>query len=406
MATSNNTSANTASPPAKTDYTQKLINQILGQNTSSKWTGQGLGSAQANAADMAKILASIGITDINQFGKVTKTGLSEDVRPDGRGGFVNLKGKPVDPAGVAPVEMDGNIVGYVSNTGTQEVFGNKLTGQAVPNTYSERQTGDFFGGTFAGKGNTGYGVQFDSQGNPMFYTQGASSNDLVNMFRDNPLLGTVAQAGAAYFGGPAGSAALAAAMGKKPADILKSAALSYLGGKAGNAVAGMDGITDVLGKTGTNIAAKAVKQFVGSGGKVDPVQALLGSAIDTGVNNLTSGFFDGPGFAPKLLQDVVGSAARAALNKQPINQAMANTLANQAFSSSSGGVNTATPNAADNTFTPTQLASNTVQSDSSPIQLMTDVFGTDISKAQKTSARGYGFSAGGDVDELLRLLRS
>jgi hypothetical protein len=37
---------------------------------------------------------------------------------------------------------------------------------------------------------------------------------------------------------------------------------------------------------------------------------------------------------------------------------------------------------------------------------MTDIFGTDISKAQKAGARGYGFSAGGDIDELLRLLRS
>jgi hypothetical protein len=37
---------------------------------------------------------------------------------------------------------------------------------------------------------------------------------------------------------------------------------------------------------------------------------------------------------------------------------------------------------------------------------MTDLFGSDISKAQKASARGYGFAAGGDIDELLRILRS
>jgi len=64
------------------------------------------------------------------------------------------------------------------------------------------------------------------------------------------------------------------------------------------------------------------------------------------------------------------------------------------------------PAAVENTFTPTQSVATTGQSDTGPIQLMTDIFGTDISKAQKTGARGYGFSAGGDIDELLRLLRN
>lgn len=60
-----------------------------------------------------------------------------------------------------------------------------------------------------------------------------------------------------------------------------------------------------------------------------------------------------------------------------------------------------------NPFAPTPKATpSTSQTDTGPIQLMTDMFGTDISKAQKTGARGYGFSAGGDIDELLRLLRS
>jgi len=105
--------------------------QILSQGTTDKWTGEGKGSAEANAADMANILAGIGITDISQFGQL----------PDGS-------------------------------------FGNKLTGQPVPNTYSERQTGNAFGGTFAGKGNTGYRVEFDASGKPLFYTTGASSSDV------------------------------------------------------------------------------------------------------------------------------------------------------------------------------------------------------------------------------------
>jgi hypothetical protein len=59
-----------------------------------------------------------------------------------------------------------------------------------------------------------------------------------------------------------------------------------------------------------------------------------------------------------------------------------------------------------NVFKPPQFSAAPSQTDTGPIQLMTDIFGTDISQARKTGARGYGFSAGGDIDELLRFLRS
>jgi hypothetical protein len=147
------TAPKTPAAPAKVDYTSALAKQILGQGITDKWSGEGFGSADANAADMAKILAGIGITDISQFGKITV---------------------PVEV--YMGTESEGGPPIY--ETQMQETYGNKLTGQAVPNTYSERQTGNFFGGTFSGKGNTGYGVQFDSQGNPIFYTQGASSSDI------------------------------------------------------------------------------------------------------------------------------------------------------------------------------------------------------------------------------------
>lgn len=138
--------------PAQNNYIDALSKQILGQNLTGKWTGAGYGSAEANAADMAKILAGIGITDINQFGQITR---------------------PVDI--YMGTDESGNPI---YQTQDEQTYGNKLTGQAVPLTYSERQKGNFWGGTFAGKGNTGYGVQFDEQGNPLFYTQGASSSDV------------------------------------------------------------------------------------------------------------------------------------------------------------------------------------------------------------------------------------
>ena len=122
---------------------QYLTQQILATSDPTQWSGQGYGSAQANAADMAKIIANTGASDISQFGQIQ-----------------------------VPVKDEDGNVSY------QTTYGNKTTNQPVANTYSERQTGNAFGGTFAGSGNTGYRVNFDAQGNPQFYTTGASSSDV------------------------------------------------------------------------------------------------------------------------------------------------------------------------------------------------------------------------------------
>jgi hypothetical protein len=176
-----------------------LTKQILGSSDTSKWTG-GVGAEQA-AKDMAKIMAGIGITDISQFGKITQTGLQEDVRPDGRGGYVDQRGNPVDPNIVqtGSYETEGGRIDYATAPiGTQVTYGNKETNQAVPITYSERQTGNAFGGTFEGKGNTGYRVDFDASGKPVFYTTGASSRDDIGVFAPiiaaalTPILGPAA----------------------------------------------------------------------------------------------------------------------------------------------------------------------------------------------------------------------
>ena len=216
----------------------KLAQQILAQNTTSKWTG-GLDPKKA-ASYMADDLAKSGITDISQVGK-------------GENGIIN-----------------------------------KATGEKLQSGYGERTKDNLWSGSYEGKGNTGFGVQFDAKGNPVFYTQGASSNDLVNLLGDNKLLNAAAQIGAAYFGGPAGSAALNAAMGKDIGDIAKSALLSYAGGQAAGAVSGMEGITDILGQTGTDIASKAAGSFVSNEGKFDLEKFLLSQGLNYGKNALTS----------------------------------------------------------------------------------------------------------------------
>lgn len=109
--------------------THNLTMQILGQGTTGKWTGEGLGSPEANARAMASTLAGAGITDIKQFGQL----------PDGS-------------------------------------YGNKTTGQPISTNYG-RAGGNIFSGTFTGKDSTGFGVQFAPDGTPYFYTQkGASTS--------------------------------------------------------------------------------------------------------------------------------------------------------------------------------------------------------------------------------------
>ena len=171
-----------------------LTQQILSQGTTSKWSGEGFGSAEANARDMAKILAETGITDIKQFGQfevpdskeVFVVQESDEWSGSGTGKwyFVNGAGDKVyvDPNTVYPRDVwegDGiSTQAVVSIPSTKVVYGNKDTKQAVAITYGERRPGGAWGGTYAGKGNTGYRVQFGPDGTPYFYTTGHSSSDL------------------------------------------------------------------------------------------------------------------------------------------------------------------------------------------------------------------------------------
>jgi hypothetical protein len=209
-------SALTASPEIAKSY---LTQQILGQGTTEKWTGEGKGSPQANAADMAEILTSIGITDVSQFGQL----------PDGS-------------------------------------FGNKLTGQPVPTTYGERQTGNAFGGTFSGSGNTGYRVEFDASGKPLFYTTGASSSDVPSWVKPALLIGGALYGlNAAGLLGGAGAAGLTAA---EAAGLgLTAAEASALGLSATEFAAATAGTGLFSGGIGAGL------EFAGSGGAFDLANA-------------------------------------------------------------------------------------------------------------------------------------
>ena len=321
---------NRAGTEGLTGNIDTLANQILGQNLTSKWSGEGFGSAEANAKDMANILTGIGIKDIKDFGKITKK--------------------------VPVISTDENGVAYeTGETQTVTTYGNIKTGQEVPNTYSERQIGNAFGGTFAGKGNTGYRVQFAPDGTPIFYTTEASSNDLVNLFADDPILGAIAQVGAAYFGGPAGTAALNAAMGKDLGDIAKSTVMSYLGNQAlqGLTDTGIDtnvfgetganlatDIKDLFGKTGSELIGKTVGQFVANEGNVDIGSLLVNQGVGAATNAVLGQIPDFKTLDP-IVQKLVAKTVSNTLSGNPglTPAQLVSTALNEGLKASKGGGN-------------------------------------------------------------------
>lgn len=241
----------------------KVTQQILAQGTTSKWTGAGYGSPEANAKAMAEQLVANGVTDINQVAKIDQK-VDESVTPkyeytntgqvDGDGqpvttatlvGYVDKNGNEVDPALVKVEQIydwdGGGYTSYVAPIGTKSVIGNKDTGKALINAYGERGgVGDAWSGTYVGKGNTAYRTTFDAQGRPIFYTTGASSSDVGDLA---PLL-AIAQfiPGVAPFA-MAANAAIAIDNG------------DVLGGLA--SMAGLGGYTDIA--TGLRVA-KAIDQ--------------------------------------------------------------------------------------------------------------------------------------------------
>jgi hypothetical protein len=360
-----------------------LIKQIQSRSNTSQWSG-GYG-ADAATKDMARILSSIGITNIKDFGKIDKY---EPVEQIG----MTLNGQPVQGSGsqlyvlesvdtgdgtdyvrrdlspeqVAQVKpIYGVPTGYDENTQptyrtveatnvavkdgqlvgvTGQTFGNKLTGQEVPNTYTERQTGDFFGGTYEGKGNTGYGVQFDAQGLPIFYTQGASSKDailtdLMPMVQlallatgaggllGNTLLGAGAnQVAAGALGGALLGGGTAAIAGQ---DVLKGALLGGAGGAISGYLNPATGQVSAVPAEGTiPVSANDIAQLGGQGTAGfydeitgafinDPLGGLSAPLTNatSGIANITaptSGYYDE--ITGKFISDPLGGLTEPLTN--------------------------------------------------------------------------------------------
>jgi hypothetical protein len=115
-------------------------------------------------------------------------------------------------------------------------------------------------------------------------SSGAGIRGFVNDITSDPIMGTIANIAASYFGGPIGVAALGAVQGKSPEEIARNAAISYAAGQVisglgadPNAVGGVTGPDniDVGGgwspATGATAAELAAAQAALDGAVSSPV---------------------------------------------------------------------------------------------------------------------------------------
>jgi len=270
-----NTAPTTTTKWGKYDVQNDVVNNLVQQlqkqqagGMAKYYQGEGFGSIDANTLDMARNLAASGVTDINQVAKKTVT----------------------DPGFFTSTE-EGDAW---TPEQTRDVIVNKATGEPLISNYAERTGGNMWSGTFAGKGNTGYGVQFDSQGNPLFYTQGASSSDLAAFLQD---LGPIAQIGLAIAtAGMSLPATLATnfafqvASGVPVNDALKGAVTGLIA----NQVLNMDMLKDAT-KAINQIDSTGTLAKTFQGATVGAIQAtvrgtdVLEGALAGGKNGLASG---------------------------------------------------------------------------------------------------------------------
>jgi hypothetical protein len=319
---------------------------------------------------MARILTSIGITDIRQFGQIPQyeqldTYHSYSGRPayqtqDGTwaytlgpshrragaevpvpGGKENVQtqygymdGGQFTPVDLAKVEFDNGVP--ITATG-QSVYGNKFTNQAVPNTYSERQTGNAWGGTFAGKGNTGYRVQFTPDGMPIFYTSYASSNDLANLMQDLGPVGQIAIAVAT--GGLSIPQQIAAQMaiqilsGGDLEDAIKGAAISFAVSNIPGADFMKDGASYLNGIDSSGVLTRSFQTAATSATKAiltgqDISDALLSGAVSGGVSGAVDFMakgIDGFDDLSKAEQAAAKTAIKGVISGKPLDQVLINS---------------------------------------------------------------------------------
>ncbi len=244
--------------------------------------------------DMAKNLVASGVTDIRQIGKgqVLDKGMlgsqqvfkKEDgtfVRKERQGASFDDEGVevevPVKPEDAAKIVSDEDGKFYIPKY--KDAIINKETGQPIISQYGGRTDASkgIWGGTYKGSGNTGYGVTFDKDGLPVFYTAGASSKDGIfrELAKAGPLLSLASFIPGLQWLRPIGSIASGTAAASNG---------NVLGAVAGFAGAA-PGIADMAGFSGSmgalDIGGVAVGDIAKGAGLInsvknkDPLSALV-----------------------------------------------------------------------------------------------------------------------------------
>lgn len=306
-----------------------LTAQILGQGITDKWTGQGFGSADANATDMANILSSrLGITDINDFGLVT-TKADVAVTPvieyryqyvGGEEGYASVpvvvgytdsNGNSVDPSLVqqgtaySGGENSEAVATYTAPIGTQQVYGNVKTGQVLDAQYDRADRGrNIWSGTFAGDDSTHYGVQFTADGKPIFYTQqGESTSDAATLI---PIISLGLNILA-----PGSGAALGAALGATgaTASIIGNAIIQGALAEAGGGKFVTGALSSVAGGVAGNYITPEIANALGN---TDVAKVVTGAIVGGGMAAI-----NGQDAATGALAGGTGAAVSLALPNIP-----------------------------------------------------------------------------------------
>lgn len=267
---------------------------------------------------MASNLVASGVTDIRQVGKgQAEVGRQSVMKgPDGFYKTVG-SGEEMTTARLTPEEekqvKESNGVYYVPTLGDAII--NKTTGERLKSGYGDRTTGNMWSGTYEGKGNTGYGVQFDDKGNPYFYTAPASSSDAKEWL--TPLL----MAGSFFLPGlTAGlSGSLAGATGLSPA--ISSALTNGLISGGVNSLAGGDFWKGALTGGLTSFASPYIGQGIKALGIENPiVNNMAQGAASSGVKAIASGRDVGDAILSGGLSGAAGGAANEYAPDNPLLQ--------------------------------------------------------------------------------------
>jgi hypothetical protein len=232
--------------------------------------------------------AKAGIPKILEFKPVKL-----ETRDDGEGGTYQVQtGGGVKTKGVQEITSGDSDSGAGSVTGYRSTEPTTVNGLPVYATYDAagKLTGYEADSRYRSwlNGKQSISGAFDANGQPKVQShqsRGAGIRGFTQDIMSDSVLGPIASMAAAYFGGPAGIAALKAVQGVPIEDIAKSAALAYAGGQIAQ------GTTAATAGSLGEFGSQAAGQFAGnvganllSGQGVDVNNALINSVVNTGVN--------------------------------------------------------------------------------------------------------------------------